>query len=99
MPHFGVLAADMGGVETVGESEKGNDTSEVENDEQVCVKKLNSNYNTKERKQHEENNQPSVRYDTEEDTNYDEKNVKRRDKMNDMIVGHRLWRWQIEINI
>ena len=54
----------MGGVE------KGNDTSEVENDEQVCVKKLNSNYNTKERKQHEENNQPSVRYDTEEDNNY-----------------------------
>ena len=35
MPHFGVLEADMGGVETVGESEKGNDTSEVENDEQV----------------------------------------------------------------
>ena len=90
----------MEGVETVGESEKGNDAPEVENDEQVCVQKLNSKYNAKERKEHEENSQTSVRSDTEEDTNYCEKNVERQDKnMNDIIVGHRLWRWQIEINI
>ena len=100
MPLYGVLEADVEGVETVGEGGKGNDPSEVENDEQVCVKKLNTKYNTKERKEHEENSQPSVRYDTEKDTNYHEKNTKRQDKnKNDITVGHRLWRWQIEINI
>ena len=95
-----VMEADMEGVETVGESGKGNDASEVENDEPVCAKKLNTKYNTKERKEHEEKSQPSVRYEIEEDTNYYQKYVKRQDSnKKDIRVGHRLWRWQIEINI
>ena len=77
-------------MKTVGESEKGNDTLEVENDEQ---------FNSRERKEQEENSQPRGG-NTKEDTNLCAKNEKRWDKnKNDIIVGHRLWRWQIEINI
>ena len=83
----------MEGVETVGESEKGNDTSEVENYEQECVNQMNRKYNSKERKDKPRGDE------TEEDTN--SANYKKRCDKNkkDIIVGHRLWRWQIEINI
>ena len=93
MPHSGVLEAAVEGVETAEESEKGNDTSEVENYEQECVNQMNSKYNNKERKDKPRGDE------TEEDTNY-ANYAKRWDKnKKDIIVGHRLWRWQIEINI